>query len=101
MRITYLSTVHSTEDTRVFDRTCVSLAGEHRVRLLAIHPRAEVLRGVRIIPVPRFGNRPLRMTVGAVWIYLRALAIPSDLYITVAPENLWVAWLLKQTTPWA
>ncbi len=38
------------------------------------------------------------MTLGSLWILLRVLAVPTDIYITVAPENIWVAWALKALT---
>ncbi len=61
-KVTILSSVHLALDNRVFYREARTLArAGYEVTLIAVHDRAEVRDGVRIVPLPRVARarRPL------------------------------------------
>ena len=96
-RICILSSVHIALDNRVFYREACSLqrAG-YEVTLIAVHDRAEVKEGVRIVPLPRVPRwqRPL------LWgkVVELALAVDADLYLFHDPELLLPTPLLRLQT---
>jgi glycosyltransferase involved in cell wall biosynthesis len=97
-RIVYLCPLHTRFDTRILDRTCVSLTALGKVFLVVRHPREEIIEGVRIVPFPTYSNRFLRMTLGNLQLLRTALRLRGDVYITISPESLLVAWILKTFT---
>jgi glycosyltransferase involved in cell wall biosynthesis len=95
-KIRHLTSVHSVRDARIFHKQCKSLAGAGRdVGLIACHDRAEVVDGVRIIPVDRPGGRVDRMTRVGFMLYRAAVRERADLYHFHDPELLWVGALLR------
>jgi glycosyltransferase involved in cell wall biosynthesis len=88
-RICVMTTVHSAFDIRIFQKECKSLAAAgHEVLLLAPHDRPATVDGVQIIPIPRRGRRPARMTAG-VWDALRAaIRTRAQIYHFHDPELL-------------
>jgi glycosyltransferase involved in cell wall biosynthesis len=92
-----MTTVHTIRDPRIFHKQCRSLAAlGYDVALIACHDRAEVIDGVRIVPLERpRGGRLDRMARGG-WRALRAAwAERADIYHLHDPELLWVGVLLK------
>ena len=93
-KICILSSVHIALDNRVFYREACSLqrAG-YEVTLIAVHDRAEVKDGVRIVPLPRVPRwqRPL------LWreVLRLARAEAADLYLFHDPELLLPTPLLR------
>ncbi len=91
-RVCILSSVHIALDNRVFYREARSLqkAG-YDVTLIAIHPREEIIDGVRIIGLPKIPRwqRP------RLWNLILQLArrMDADIYHFHDPELLFV-------TPW-
>jgi glycosyltransferase involved in cell wall biosynthesis len=78
IRVCHISTAHSADDSRVFWRECVGLAARgFQVTLVA---RAESNRfdhGVRVVALPTYRRRLVRMTLGvatAFWVGLRTKA---------------------------
>jgi glycosyltransferase involved in cell wall biosynthesis len=95
-RIVHLSSVHSISDPRIFHKQCKSLAGlGYDVGLVACHHRAEVIDGVRIVPIARGKGRLDRMVRVAYRVYRAGVRERADLYHLHDPELLWVAALLK------
>ncbi|HEX7300625.1 MAG TPA: glycosyltransferase family 4 protein [Solirubrobacteraceae bacterium] len=95
-RIRHLTSVHSIGDPRIFHKECKSLARlGHDVALVACHERAEVVDGVRIVPVrPARGRLDRMLRVG--WrVYRAARRERGDVYHFHDPELLWVGVLLK------
>ena len=94
IKICILSSVHIALDNRVFYREACSLrrAG-YDVTLIAVHDRAEIKDGVRIVPLPRAPRwqRPL------LWreVIRRARAEDADLYLFHDPELLLATPLLR------
>jgi glycosyltransferase involved in cell wall biosynthesis len=95
-KIQHLTSVHSIRDPRIFHKQCKSLAGlGYDVGLVACHDRAEVLDGVRIVPIDRPRGRLERMTRVAWRVYRAAIRERADVYHFHDPELLWVGALLK------
>jgi glycosyltransferase involved in cell wall biosynthesis len=96
-KIRHLTSVHSIRDPRIVDKQCKSLARlGHDVALIACHDRAEVVDGVRIVPVDRPRSRLDRMTQVGWKLYRAAVRERADVYHFHDPELLWVGALLKR-----
>lgn len=96
-KILHLTSVHSIRDPRIVHKQCKSLASlGHDVGLIACHDRAEVVDGVRIVPIDRPRSRLDRMTRVAWRLYRAAVRERADLYHFHDPELLWVGALLKR-----
>jgi glycosyltransferase involved in cell wall biosynthesis len=96
-KIRHLTSVHSIRDPRIVHKQCKSLARlGHDVALIACHDRAEVVDGVRIVPVDRPRRRLDRMTQVAWKLYRAAVRERADVYHFHDPELLWVGALLKR-----
>jgi glycosyltransferase involved in cell wall biosynthesis len=96
LRICHLTSVHSIRDPRIFHKECKSLAAlGHDVGLVACHDRAEIIDGVRIIPVARGQGRLDRMARVGWRVYRAARRERADVYHFHDPELLWVGALLK------
>jgi glycosyltransferase involved in cell wall biosynthesis len=96
LRICHLTSVHSIRDPRIFHKECKSLAAlGHDVGLVACHERAEIIDGVRIIPVARGQGRLDRMARVGWRVYRAARRERADVYHFHDPELLWVGVLLK------
>jgi glycosyltransferase involved in cell wall biosynthesis len=95
-RIRHLTSVHSIRDPRIFHKQCKSLAAlGYDVGLVACHDRAEVIDGVRIVPIRPANGRLDRMARVAGRVYRAALRERADVYHLHDPELLWVGVLLK------
>ena len=95
-KIRHLTSVHPVGDPRIFHKQCRSLASRgYDVALVACHDRAEVLEGVRIVPVGRPRGRLDRMTRVAWSVYRAAVRERADVYQLHDPELLWVGALLR------
>jgi glycosyltransferase involved in cell wall biosynthesis len=91
-----LTSVHDIGDPRIFHKECRSLAAlGHDVRLIACHDRAEVIDGVRIVPIARARGRLERMGRSGLRLYRAAVRDRADVYHFHDPELLWVGVLLK------
>jgi glycosyltransferase involved in cell wall biosynthesis len=95
-KIRHLTSVHSIRDPRIFHKECKSLARlGHDVALIACHERAEVVDGIRIVPIDPPRSRLDRM-VRVGWQLFRAAARErADVYHFHDPELMWVGVLLK------
>ena len=95
-KIRHLTSVHDVSDPRIFHKQCRSLAAlGHDVWLVACHDRAEVIDGVRIVPIARARGRLERMGRTGSRLYRAAVRERADLYHFHDPELLWVGVLLK------
>jgi glycosyltransferase involved in cell wall biosynthesis len=95
-RIRHLTSVHSIRDPRIFHKECKSLASDgHDVGLVAVHERAEVSDGGKIVPVARAEGRLDRMLRVGWRVYRAARRERADVYHFHDPELLWVGVLLK------
>jgi glycosyltransferase involved in cell wall biosynthesis len=95
-KIRHLTSVHPIGDPRIFHKQCKSLASRgYDVGLVACHDRAEVIDGVRIVPIDRPRGRLDRMSRVAWKLYRAAVRERADVYQLHDPELLWVGALLK------
>jgi glycosyltransferase involved in cell wall biosynthesis len=95
-KICILTSVHIPFDGRIFHKEAKSLAkAGYDVVLIARHDKAEVVDGVRIIPLPEPKHRLQRMT-GVLWRLFRlAVREKADVYHFHDPELMTVGLLLK------
>ena len=97
MKIAHISTVHPAFDGRIFHKECTTLAQAcHDVHLIIQHTKAEVVNGVKIVPLPKFSNRINRIIEGNKLALQRALEIDAQVYHFHDPELLPVGLKLKK-----
>lgn len=90
------SSVHDALDQRVFYKECLSFVrAGYSVSLIARHSRAEVFKGVRIIPLAHPSRRVSRIFWIGWQIYRKALAEKADVYHFHDPELIGVGLLLR------
>jgi len=95
-KVVHLTSVHPATDVRILLKECRTLArAGYDVVLVAPHPRAETLEGVRIRPLRRWSWRPARMTLGIAAVLRLALAEGGDLFHLHDPELLPVGAVLR------
>lgn len=86
-RICHLSTVHPADDTRVFWREAAGLAQRgFRVMLIARSDRDGMRHGVRIVALPTYRSRIVRMSIGVTRALRLAWRARADIYHAHDPE---------------
>jgi glycosyltransferase involved in cell wall biosynthesis len=96
VKVCVLTSVHIPFDGRIFHRAAKSLAqAGYEVVLIAQHDKAEVVDGVRIVPLPQPKNRIHRMTKVLWRLYRLAVQEDADVYHFHDPELMIVGLLLK------
>ncbi len=96
LRICHFSSVHTTIDTRVFYRECVSLAKQHEVTLIAIGNKSGRMNGVNVIGLPKPKGRISRILFFTRKVYQLAKQTDTDIYHFHDPELIPYAILLKR-----
>jgi glycosyltransferase involved in cell wall biosynthesis len=97
LKVCHLTSVHPTEDIRIFVKECsyLSEAG-FDVSLVVGNSESYSKNGVNIIGAPvKSSNRYLRMIKGPQSVYKKALEVDADVYHFHDPELLPVGLLLK------
>jgi glycosyltransferase involved in cell wall biosynthesis len=96
VKVCMLTSVHIPFDGRIFHRACKTLVrAGYDVTLIARHDKAEVVDGVRVVPLPQPKNRLHRAT-GVLWrLYRLAVREDADVYHFHDPELMIVGLLLK------
>ncbi len=98
MRITHLTVVHPTFDSRIFHKECVSLVrAGFEVSLVAVADRSGVFDGVRVIALDQPRSRWSRLLRTGPQLLRKALAERADVYHFHDPELLWVGLALRLT----
>jgi glycosyltransferase involved in cell wall biosynthesis len=96
-KVCVLTSVHPPFDGRIFHRAAKSLArAGYEVVLIARHDKAEVVDGVRVVPLPASRNRLHRMTALLWRVYRLAVKEDADVYHFHDPELMIVGLLLKR-----
>jgi glycosyltransferase involved in cell wall biosynthesis len=95
-KVVHVTTLHPTFDIRIFHKECRTLAEVgYDVTLIAPFDHDETVDDVRVLGIPRYGNRLMRMTLGGWRAYRLAKAQQAEIYHFHDPELLpWMA-LLK------
>jgi glycosyltransferase involved in cell wall biosynthesis len=98
MKVSHLTSVHPTEDIRIFIKECKSLAAAgHEVSLITANEGSYTSDGVQIIGLDvKAPSRVKRMIKATRAVYQKALEIDSDVYHFHDPELLWVGLKLKK-----
>lgn len=86
IRVCHLSSLHVARDTRIFYKSCRSLAGHYEVTLIAVHDREEHVEGVHIIPFRRLKNRYWEMLTASLRMFPKALRARASIYHFHDPE---------------
>ena len=74
---------------------CRFLATTYHVSLIAVHPRRETIDGVHIIPFRRFHNRKLRVAIGWLMMFFKAIRVNAKVYHLHDPELIPCGLLLR------
>jgi glycosyltransferase involved in cell wall biosynthesis len=98
MKVSHLTSVHPTEDIRIFIKECKSLAAAgYDVSLITANEGSYEVDGVKIIGLDvKAPSRVTRMIRATKAVYKKALEIDSDVYHFHDPELLWVGLMLKK-----
>jgi glycosyltransferase involved in cell wall biosynthesis len=98
MKVSHLTSVHPTEDIRIFIKECKSLAAAgYDVSLITANKGSYEVDGVKIIGLDvKAPSRVSRMINATKAVYRKALEINSDVYHFHDPELLWVGLMLKK-----
>lgn len=94
-RVCHISSVHNALDTRIFYRFCKTLSAGYEVTLIAVHPRAETISGINIIPFQRFRNKILRVCFTWLIMFFKAIRVKAQLYQFHDPELIPCGLLLR------
>lgn len=92
LKICHLTSVHYSDDIRIFHKECTSLA-KHKdfdVTLIAVNCESRVINDVKIISVPcTYKNRTERIFKASRMVYLKALEVDADVYHMHDPDLLY------------
>jgi glycosyltransferase involved in cell wall biosynthesis len=95
MTITHLTSVHNSNDTRIFYKECSTLAKKYNVRLIGKAKNKQTNNGVEIIPFPHFRNRLIRILYAPFLMFYYAIKYKSQIYHIHDPELMITILLLK------
>jgi len=97
-RVVHVTTVHRSQDPRIFRKQLVSLSeAGFDARLIAPHPYEERVRGIPIHALPRRRGRLRRLTLQP-FAFRKAVALRADLYHFHDPELIPCMYGVKQWT---
>jgi glycosyltransferase involved in cell wall biosynthesis len=74
---------------------CRSLKHTYDVSLIAVHPVNEVVDGIRIIPFKRIHNRSVRVALGWLLMFFKAIRVNARIYHLHDPELIPCGLLLR------
>lgn len=94
--VCHISTAHTARDIRIFQKECKSLfnAG-YEVHYVVSHPSAEVIDGVRIVPLPATKSRFRRIFIHTWIAFFKANRTGASIYHFHDPEFLPAALMLR------
>lgn len=94
-RICHFASVHTTTDTRVFHRECVSLAKVHEVTYIGIGKENGMIKGVKVIGIAKPKTR-LHRLLGTTWkVFWLACKERADIYHIHDAELIVFGFLLR------
>lgn len=80
IKVCHFASVHTTTDTRVFARECVSLAKRYDVTLIAIGNNSGVHLGVNVIAINKPKTRIHRILFTTFQVFFKALKVNAQIY---------------------
>jgi glycosyltransferase involved in cell wall biosynthesis len=80
IKVCHFSSVHTTTDTRVFARECVSLAKHFQVTLIAIGNNSGMHQGVNVVAIPKPKSRVIRLLFTTLQVFFSALKVNATVY---------------------
>lgn len=80
IKVCHFASVHTTTDTRVFARECVSLAKLYDVTLIAIGNNSGVHSGVNVIAINKPKTRVHRILFTTFQVFFKALKVNAQIY---------------------
>lgn len=97
MKVCHISSVHKSNDVRIFHKECCSLSNAgHEVSLVIANAKSEVVNGVKIIGVQsKVNSRILRVIKTVYHVYQVAKKENAQIYHLHDPELLLIALFLK------
>jgi len=96
LRIVHLTSVHKWNDDRIFYKECKTLAKQgYNVVLIAVAEREMIVDGIRIIPLPRIGNKIKRMFVNSFLILKQSIKANGIIYHFHDPELVFIGLFLR------
>ena len=95
-KVCHLSSVHTTFDTRIFHKECVSLTKEYEVHLVIPAEKDEVVNNVSIHHIDNAKTSRFKRMTSRVWqVYKKAKKVDAELYHFHDPELIPVGLVLK------
>lgn len=95
-KVCHISTVHSANDVRIFEKECVTLSNHgYEVYFVATSEKEMVKNNIRIVPLSNKRGRIYRMIVKTIEAFIKALKINASIYHFHDPELIGVGLLLK------
>ena len=92
------TTVHQARDGRIFYKEGMSLVkAGYDLTIIGLHPREEVVQGIKILPLSPAKNRLIRLLRG-IGVLFKAFKEKADFYHFHDPELIWVGLTLKMFT---
>lgn len=95
IKVCHFATVHTTTDTRVFHRECVSLAQWYDVTYIGIGSQSGIINGVNVIAFPKPKSRVYRLLILTWIVFLKALKQRAHIYHIHDAELIPFAFLLS------
>lgn len=94
-KVCHLTSAHHPLDNRIFYKECLSLkkAG-YDVTIIAPHSCDEIIKGVRILSVPKSTGMKNRLLITFLNILKRSIEINADIYHFHDPELIWIGLFL-------
>ena len=98
LKVCHLSSVHTTFDTRIFHKECVSLTKKYEVHLVIPAEKDEMVNNVLIHHIDNVKTSRFKRMTSRVWqVYKKAVDVNAELYHFHDPELIPVGLLLKCT----
>lgn len=95
-KVCHISTVHSFDDDRIFQKECATLVEEgYEVYFIVTYNKEECIDGVNIIPLKESKSRIYRVFVKNLSALIKALKLKADLYHFHDPELIFIGRILK------
>lgn len=96
LKVCHLSSVHTTFDTRIFHKECISLTKKYEVHLVIPAEKDEVVNNVSIHHIDNTKTSRFRRMTSRVWqVYKKANEVDAELYHFHDPELIPVGLVLK------